>query len=263
MRELNLYQQVAGEGFLSETTERSWRMAGRDQDKTCFVIAPIGEEGSEIRLRSDKILRHIIEPAAKTCGYKTVRADKISEPGIITSQIIQHLVDDELVVADLSGHNPNVFYELAIRHVVRKPVVQLIQKGELIPFDVSAIRTIRFDYQDLDSAAQCHDDLLKQIRAAEKDPTDVDTPVTMAIDLQSLHRSTNPLEKGTMEIVSLLQDLRARIETLVHSSSETLRNEEALGTEMMADLARYIISKHEERSTSRPSTGRHEEPEGK
>jgi hypothetical protein len=76
---------------------------------------------------------HIIHPVAKECGYLAIRADEISEPGIITSQVIQHLLDDHLVIADLTGHNANVFYELAIRHAIRKPVLQLIQKGEQIP----------------------------------------------------------------------------------------------------------------------------------
>jgi len=51
-----------------------------------------------------------------------IRADKISEPGIITTQIIGHIVDAELVIADLTDKNPNVFYELAIRHAIRNPI---------------------------------------------------------------------------------------------------------------------------------------------
>ncbi|MCE7699615.1 MAG: hypothetical protein K8E24_012670 [Methanobacterium paludis] len=112
------------------------------EEKTCFVIAPLGEPESEIRKRSDKILRHIITPVAEECGYKTVRADEISEPGIITSQIIQHIMDDELIIADLTGQNPNVFYELAIAHVIKKPLVQIIKKDEDIPFDIASTRTI-------------------------------------------------------------------------------------------------------------------------
>jgi hypothetical protein len=177
------------------------------------------------------------------------------------------LLDDALVTADLSGHNPNVFYELAIRHVVRKPVVQLIQTGESIPFDVSAIRTIQFDHRDLDSAARCREELVKQIQAVEKDPTDVDTPVSIAIDLESLHKSANPLEKSTTEIVSLLQDLRARVDILIQTSSEISagRSEEALGTEIVADLARYIVSKHDERLGKQEQTRstRDEGPEEK
>ena len=183
----------------------------KEEKKLCFVIAPIGEEGSEIRRRSDQVLKHIITPAAEECGYETVRADKISEPGMITSQVIQNLIDDALVIADLTGRNPNVFYELAIRHAVRKPIVQVIQQGEPIPFDVAQSRTIQVDHHDLDSAARCRDELAKQIRSVEKDPADVDTPLSVAIDLQSLRQSENPLEKSSADIIMMLQEIRAII----------------------------------------------------
>ena len=101
-------------------------------DKVCFVIAPLGDEGSETRKRSDQVLKHIIKPSTADCGYKAVRADEISEPGLITSQIIQHLMDDPLVMADLTELNPNVFYELALCHALKRPLVQIIQKGPLV-----------------------------------------------------------------------------------------------------------------------------------
>jgi hypothetical protein len=175
------------------------------------VIAPIGEENTEVRRRSDQVLNHIITPAARDRGYETVRADKISEPGLITSQVIQHLLDDPLVVADLTGRNPNVFYELAIRHAIRKPVVQLIQIDEPIPFDVAQSRTVQVDHRDLDSVARCKEELIRQIGVAEKNPGDVDTPISVAIDLQSLRQSENPLEKSNAEIMSMLQDIRAMV----------------------------------------------------
>lgn len=77
-------------------------MAKEEKPSTCFVIAPIGEEGSEVRRRSDQVLTHIIKPVGKECGYDAVRADEISEPGIITPQVIQHLIEDDLVIADLT-----------------------------------------------------------------------------------------------------------------------------------------------------------------
>lgn len=119
------------------------------EEKNCFVIAPIGELDSDTRKRSDQILKHIIKPAVSSCGYKAIRADEIDKPGIITSQVIQRVVNDPLVIADLTERNPNVFYELAIRHAIRKPLVQLIQKGERIPFDVAGTRTIQVDHTDL------------------------------------------------------------------------------------------------------------------
>lgn len=54
----------------------------------CFVNAPIGSDGSDVRRRSDQVLRHIIRPAVDECGYRAVRADEIAKPGLITSQVI-------------------------------------------------------------------------------------------------------------------------------------------------------------------------------
>jgi hypothetical protein len=85
-------------------------------DKTCFVIAPIGEPASEIRKRSDQVFTYVITPAVQECGYTALRADQISEPGLIDSQVIERIVNDPLVIADLTGHNPNVFYELALKY---------------------------------------------------------------------------------------------------------------------------------------------------
>jgi hypothetical protein len=186
-------------------------MKEAETTKKCFVIAPIGEEGSEIRNRSDKVLEHIITPTVEECGYESIRADEISEPGIITSQIIQHLIDDDLVIADLTGRNPNVYYELAIRHVVKKPIVQIIQAGESIPFDVAGTRTIHVDHRDLDSVANCKRELINQIHSVEKDPSRVDTPISVAIDLEFLRKSENPLEKSSAEIISMLQDIRSMV----------------------------------------------------
>ena len=179
--------------------------------KLCFVISPIGDEGSEVRRRSNQILKHIIHPAAKTCGYETIRADEISKPGIITSQIIQHLLEDSIVVADLAGHNPNVFYELAIRHAVRKPVLQLAKEGETIPFDVAPTRTIIVDHTDLDSANAAREKLVEQIHAVETDPGEVDNPISMAIDVQALRTSRNPLEKSHAQIIAQLQEIKTML----------------------------------------------------
>ena len=119
-------------------------------EKLCFVIAPIGEPDSDTRKRSDQVLKHVIEPPCQERGYNVVRADKTSQPGLITTQVIDKLLKAELVVADLTEHNPNVFYELAVRHAAQKPIIHLIEDGESIPFDVADFRTIRVNHHDLD-----------------------------------------------------------------------------------------------------------------
>lgn len=71
-----------------------------------------------------------------------MRADQISKSGLITTQIINQIIECPLVIADLTGANPNVFYELAIRHATGKPYIQLIEQGHRLPFDIGGVRTI-------------------------------------------------------------------------------------------------------------------------
>jgi hypothetical protein len=183
--------------------------------KSCFVIGPIGDPGSDIRKRSDQVLRHVISPAVASCGYdQPVRADQISEPGLITSQVIQHIVDDILVVADLTDRNPNVFYELAIRHAIRKPLVQLISKDEQIPFDVAGTRTIHLDVQDLDSVEEAKNEMVSQIKHAEKNPEDMETPISVSLDLQSLKKSNKPQERSLADMLSGIAEVRAGLAAL-------------------------------------------------
>jgi len=186
-------------------------MSEKKKDKTCFVISPIGEEGTETRNRSDKVLKFIIKPAALECGYLAVRADEIDQPGMITSQIINRVVEADLVIADLSEMNPNVFYELAIRHAISKPLVQIIKKGDRIPFDVAQTRTIHVDHQDLESADQARKDIVKQIVEVEKNPEKMDTPISISLEIQSLKKSSNPEDVKFAEIIDIVGGLEASI----------------------------------------------------
>lgn len=196
--------------------------------KLCFVISPIGDPDSDTRKRSDQILRHVVRPAAISCGYKAVRADEIDKPGMITSQVIQHVVNDALVVADLTERNPNVFYELAIRHALRKPLVQIIHKGESIPFDVAGTRTIYVDHKDLDSVEAAKNEIVEQIKALEKDSSDIETPISVSLDLQLLRQSEKPEERSLADLVAAVVDLRASL-SKVESRIGTKDQEGLLG----------------------------------
>lgn len=183
----------------------------REGEKTCFVICPIGEANSEIRKRSDQVFKHIISPAVEPLKYTPIRADQISEPGIITSQVIQHVVESKLVIADLSGHNPNVFYELAIRHAITEPLVQLISKGEQIPFDVAGTRTIQFDIHDLDNVQETKQELINQIKSVESGKTEIDTPISVTLDLKKLKESGKPEDRSLVDMMGELANLRKGI----------------------------------------------------
>jgi|GEM_PF-5684912 len=115
------------------------------KSKKCFVISPIGAEDSDTRTHSDDVFKCIIEPALNDFGVHAVRADHMDEPGRITSQMISAILEYDLCIAVLTGHNPNVFYELAVAQAARRPVILMILKGDSVPFDVKDYRVIEYN----------------------------------------------------------------------------------------------------------------------
>jgi hypothetical protein len=122
----------------------------RMEEKSCFVIGPIGNkfgepgsEGRETWEQAIEVFEEVILPACSAFGLRPLRADQISQPGEIPEQIFGHLRDDDVVIADLTGANANVMYELGLRHTVPKLTIQ-IGEVDRLPFDIAAIRTILF-----------------------------------------------------------------------------------------------------------------------
>jgi hypothetical protein len=152
-------------------------------ESMAFYITPIGEPGTEQRQHSDLFLGSIVEPALEPLKLSVVRADKIDRPGIITKQVIEYLMKARLVIADLSYHNPNVFYELAVRHMLRKPVVQIMRAADPIPFDVNQVRTITIDTSSIYTLTPKIDayraEIAAQVRRALENPESVDTPLSV------------------------------------------------------------------------------------
>lgn len=151
-------------------------------ESMCFYITPIGDEGSNFRLHSDLFLGSIVEPALDTLKLKVVRADKIDKPGTISRQVFEYIRRARIVIADLSFHNPNVFYELAVRHMLRKPVVQICQVGDMPPFDINQMRTIFIDntsiYTLVPRLETYKSEIANQVRRALDDPDSADNPIS-------------------------------------------------------------------------------------
>lgn len=114
---------------------------------TCFVISPIGKPDSDARRNANDFLELLVEPALATFDFDVVRADKINRPSMIMADIIRPMQEAELCVVDLTGNNPNVFYECGRRHESGRPSIQMVSKSTEIslPFDVAGIRTIVYD----------------------------------------------------------------------------------------------------------------------
>ncbi len=116
----------------------------KTKKETCFIITPIGDENSPIRRHIDGIIEAAISPALLD-KYEIKVAHKISEPGSITKQIVAEIYNAKLVVANLTERNPNVMYELALRHAIGKPVIMIAERGTPLPSDVIMQRVIFYN----------------------------------------------------------------------------------------------------------------------
>jgi hypothetical protein len=177
-----------------------------DLENECFFISPIGPEGSDVRARSDGVMNYIVADAARDLGLQVVRGDQIAQPGVITHQVIEHVLGARAAVADLTGRNPNVYYELAVRHTAKLPVALIAEDTEQLPFDIAQMRTIFFRFTDLGSAANCRAAIVDQLRSAFDGA--VESPITTTLDLQSL-RSGNLIERTVGEIATRLEEVAA------------------------------------------------------
>lgn len=136
--------------------------------KKCYVIMPYGGDDPEKRKRFEGVFRSLICPAAAAAGYEAIREDHEATPGSITRNIILNLADADMVIADLTGGNANVFYELGIRHVMAKSRTVLIcHKDSPIPFDTAAYQVVPYS-DDAYSSHEVHQRIVEAIRLREQ-----------------------------------------------------------------------------------------------
>jgi hypothetical protein len=174
--------------------------------RTCFVVGPIGDEGSQTRGHADWLLQGIIAPvfAEHFKEFKVIRSDGIAQPGMIDSQVINHLLDADLVIADMSLLNPNAFYEIGLRHMAVKPIIHMFRAGEVIPFDVKPYRAIPFSLEHPNHLSAAREKLKQAIDAAFAPGYRVENPVTRARAFAELKLHATPdVEFLLMEIESL------------------------------------------------------------
>jgi hypothetical protein len=187
--------------------------------KRCFVVSEFGRT-EEVRRERAQTLKHLVKKVLEPKGYKVQRADEIDDPGQITHQVIEHLLDDELVVADLTGLNPNVFYELAVRHAVRKPVITLMVHGETLPFDLKDVRTVFYDLHDPDKLETAQTELGQKVDAIEAHPSEIRNPITVTRDAAVLQQSADPEIQAAGAVLAAVNELRDEMRGLMRRSAD-------------------------------------------
>ncbi len=146
--------------------------------KICYVIMPYGGKNEALKKRYKSIFSAIIKPAAENKGYTVVREDHEARQGNISANIIKSLAEAELVIADLSGNNWNVAYELGIRHSLSKNGTILLNDNQTeLMFDIQGNKVITYPYEWYDGIDETQQSIMDSINYIESNTTSSDSPV--------------------------------------------------------------------------------------
>jgi hypothetical protein len=125
--------------IIENEIEEDIAMEAMIEDKDiCFVIMPF-------RGWHDRYYREIYRQAIFDAGLEPRRADDLFRPATIVKEIWELTKTAKILLADLSGKNPNVMYELGLAHAITKPVVLVTESMEDVPFDLRALRVLEYD----------------------------------------------------------------------------------------------------------------------
>jgi hypothetical protein len=129
-------------GQPDETLKKISKGVKIEEGDTCFVMMPFAEPVGGY-------YKSIYETAINKAGLRAIRADdEIFATGKIIDQVWDGITAAKVLVAELTGRNPNVFYELGLAHALSKPVVLVSSNQGDVPFDLKHIRVIYYDMRD-------------------------------------------------------------------------------------------------------------------
>lgn len=186
----------------------------------CFVDMPFGHKTDPktgIEIDFDQIYETGIKPAVEAAGLECVRGDQERTGGIIHTAMFARLLLSEFVIADLTTANPNVFYELGVRHTAKPyTTIPIFATISDLPFDVNLVRAIPYDLDKgvlPDKGAKVlRETLTTRIRAALEGPVTKDSPLFQLFDqfpgIEMSHEVTDVFR----DRVQYSQELKNRLE---------------------------------------------------
>lgn len=199
------------------TAKRSEQSGTQSEKKpTCFVIMPISDAVGYDSGHFGRVYEHLLKPAIIAAGYEPIRADDTVKTDYIVVGIIRKIVESEMVVCDISARNPNVMYELGIRHAFNKPVVLVKDKATEKMFDIQGLRYTEYDEilridtvtKDIvkitnsvtETASTPEKDTNSIVHLAGIKPAEVPATQTISADTQIILSAINDLDRRVNEV---------------------------------------------------------------
>lgn len=207
---------------------------------SCFVITPIGDADSLQRKHADRVWEHVLKPVFDEAGYDLIRADKMRDPGQITEAIFKAISESDVCVADLSFLNPNVMYELGVRHCLRLPTIQIKSESTPNPFDTKNQRTIDFDLESQESLVALAAVIKDQLDWIERNPGNVSNPLTSAIGRFQADSDAERTAKSLSALARRVSDLEAGANNPANAVAAGIIGQGDLATMNMDEIKEVI-----------------------
>jgi hypothetical protein len=177
----------------------------------CFTIMPFGGW-------MDDYYETIFCPAIEAAGLEPHRADDLYRPSTIVHDIWEYTKKAEIVLADLTGKNPNVLYELGLAHAIAKPAILVTETLDDVPFDLRALRIIEYDKNAPDWGNILREGIQKAIQEVLESPLKSVLPAFLEVEGARHRESVSPREKEIIEMRQELdlikRELRSRAESV-------------------------------------------------
>lgn len=199
----------------------------------CFVIMPFGGW-------LDDYYQEIYRPAIEAAGLDPHRADDLFRPSTIVNDIWAYTKKARLVLADLSGKNPNVFYELGLAHALAKPAILVAESMDDVPFDLRALRVIVYDKNAPDWGRILKEKVQAYVAEVVKTPAEAVLPAFLDTKDSGPKPTVTPHEKEILELRQQIELIREELANVgkIHGESDGKIDPEGA----RALIRRYILS---------------------
>lgn len=175
--------------------------------KKCFVITPIGPNGSPIRRKIDGVIECAIRPALEN-KYEVIVSHEEKNSGSIKSNIIKNIYECDLVIANLTTQNPNVMYEVALRHAVAKPIIHITENLDDLHFDINDHRTIEYR-DDMKGVIELREQIISLLSSIENSNERISNPIVDSLGKTNVIEIPENNIKLDVAISNILESIKA------------------------------------------------------
>ena len=194
--------------------------AAKSATDSCFTIMPFGGW-------FDDYYAIIYKPAIEAAGLSACRADDLYRPSAIVTDIWNYTKSSKLILADLSGKNPNVFYELGLAHALAKPAILIAESMDDVPFDLRALRVLEYNKNQPRWGDHLQTRIEKAIREVVAAPLEAVLPAFLTVRQDARPKPVSEQDKAFLEIKREMDLLRSEVSHVRMSSRREVEPDEA------------------------------------